>query len=232
MGEEAICAETQRRLHSAFRDFCSLAPWTRIHESYPFAVEHPSEYFTAFCCVMGAKEIEYGLAVFPGHKGFSDYRDMDMDVPEDEDEPPKWPLVLRSSDALTAFLCIGERLEKWERDEVRALGLAYGSHGSWPMFRKMRPEEPPRRLREQEASFLAVVLEQASNVLGRVIAGDLNLLSPCGSELSSIPCDLEIETLDKAPSTFGSDPFEIMFPILVRVYRGGRWYDRLESSDW
>ena len=181
---------------------------------------------------MGAKEMEYGLAAFPGYKGYSDYCDMDMDVPEDEDEPPKWPSVLRSSDALTAFLCIGERLEERERDEVRALGLTYGSHGSWPMFRKMRPEEPPRRLREQEASFLAVVLEQASNILGRVIAGQLTLLSPCEYELSSIPSELEIETLDKGPSAFGSDPFEIMFPILVRVYRGGSWYDRLDSSDW
>ena len=154
--------EIWRSLYQAARTFNSLKPWTWATEHDIFGVENYESGEIGYCCVMGELEEVFGLAVYLGDEGFETYATIQAGTVDIHD-----PEVINLHHCLLATFEDRDTLDKNEHKQIKELGLKFRGRNMWPQFRSMLPGYVPWYLTDDEARFLTVVLEQASDVLLR-----------------------------------------------------------------
>ncbi|MBA4179248.1 MAG: hypothetical protein C0506_01530 [Anaerolinea sp.] len=155
-----------RRLYEAALKFRDQAPWLRFTDADLFSVEMPETGESAYCAVMGAAGLEYGLLAHRGPSGLLAYSLM-VEAAVDRDE------VLLIQDGVSFSLVDRQYLDDADRAVHALLGLRFRGRGAWPLFRRHRPNLLPSRLEIGDVEFLATCLEQTCLLAGDASAGSL-----------------------------------------------------------
>ncbi len=150
---------TWRRLYEAATAFKESACWEWMWDSDLFGVKNPSTGEIGYCCVLGRLGEVLGMGLYPGSEGLDCYLAMASSEAKAND-----PETLFNQLCLTLFFCDRNELDKTDLSVIRSLGLSFRGRDAWPKFRGHRPGYYPWYLTEAEASYLAVVLEQAVGV--------------------------------------------------------------------
>jgi hypothetical protein len=150
-------------LYSAAARFFALKPWRWMLDSDVFGVKNPVNAETGYCCIMGAAEEHYALAVYLGSEGLEVLKKIGLrEVPTD----PFSVLVMQK--CLMASFEDRDMIEAPDFETIRALGLKFRGRNSWPQFRSYLPGYAPATLTLEEAVFLSVALDQASEVAAQL----------------------------------------------------------------
>ena len=169
-GEVAPTREQWLALHRSFQRYCEAAPWECLANEDLLVVEDPEGRYQGYCVALGDGDMVYGLGVYLGDVGLSNF----LSTISDEDEPDGQAILERQL-SLSAMLADREELEPKERKIIRDLGLKYRGRGKWPMFRSARPGYWPWFVNGDEARFLTVALDTVRDVAERVARGELEL---------------------------------------------------------
>jgi hypothetical protein len=146
-------------LYGAAARFFALKPWRWMLDSDIFGVKNPANGETGYCCIMGAAEEHYALAVYLGSEGLEVLKKIGLrEVPTD----PFGVLVMQN--CLMASFEDRDMLERPDIMTIRALGLKFRGRNAWPQFRSYLPGYAPWTLTPEEAAFLTVALDQACEV--------------------------------------------------------------------
>ena len=246
-GEAAPTSEQWLALHDAFRRYCEAVPWEWLANEDLLVVEDPAGRFQGYCVALGDGDMVYGLGVYLGDVGLSNY----LSTISEEDEPDGQAMLERQL-SLSAMLADREELEPQERKIIRDLGLRYRGRGRWPMFRSARPGYWPWFVNADEARFLTLALDNVRGVAERMARGNLDLydgqsqglvlaLVPEGSGWKDewrrlappVPPKLDYSTdgerlrLIRESSSANSAAWEVTvsyLPALIRHGRGDRPY--------
>ena len=166
-GEATPSREQWLALHDAFRKYCEAEPWEWLANEDLLVVEDPEGRYQGYCVVLGDGDMVYGLGVYLGDIGLSNY----LSTISDEDEPDGQAMLERQL-SLSAMLADREELEPEERRIITDLDLRY--RGRWPMFRSARPGYWPWFVNGDEARFLTIALENARDVAERMARAELD----------------------------------------------------------
>jgi hypothetical protein len=154
--------ETWKALYEAAARFFALKPWTWLLDSDVFGVKNPANGEIGYCCIMGAAEEHYALAVYLGSEGLDILKRIGLQ------EAPTDPLsVLVSQKCLMASFEDREMMEPADLKTIRELGLKFRGRNAWPQFRSYLPGYAPWTLNQDQAEFLTVALNQACEVAPR-----------------------------------------------------------------
>ena len=177
-GEVAPTREHWLALHHAFHKYCEAAPWECLANEDLVVVEDPAGRYQGYCVALGDGDMVYGLGVYLGDIGLSNF----LATISDEDEPDGQAMLERQL-SLSAMLADREELEPEERKIIRDLGLRYRGRGRWPMFRSARPGYWPWFVNGDEARFLTVALDNVREIAERVARGELELYDKGNTDL-------------------------------------------------
>lgn len=161
-----------KALYQAATDFIKIKPWTWLSDSDLFGVLNPHNKEIGYCCIMGALGEVYALAVYAGSEGLESYLKMQSGEIDVDD-----PDVLHMQKCLMASFEDRERLEREDLQVIKKLGLKFRGRSAWPQFRSYLPGYVPWFLTKDEARFLAIALQQATDVALRY-KGDRSILNP------------------------------------------------------
>jgi len=175
MQDSAPTLDEWRRLYEAAIELKKRAPWEWIYEDEVFGVRNPETGEIGYVSIMGANGEHLALAVYLGSEGLDGFWVMESG------EAIDMPTFLLEVPQLQASFEDREMVEREDRDVIKALGLKFRGRQAWPQFRSFVPGCAPWFLTAEEARFLAVVIEQALDVLGRLEA-DPELLDAPGEE--------------------------------------------------
>ncbi len=164
--EAAPTPEEWRRLYRAAVSIRELAPWEWMADSDLFAVRNPETGEVGYCAIMGGLGEVFALAVFLGTGGLDSYRRLQ----EGELKPGDFQAITHMHCLLASFEDQSS-LDKGDLAVIRELGLKFRGRHAWPQFRSYRPGYAPWYVTGPEARFLAIALEQAVDVAGRVRKG-------------------------------------------------------------
>ena len=168
--EVAPTPEQWLALHHAFRRYCEIEPWRYLANEDLMVVEDPWGNYTGYCSVLGDGDLVYGLGVYLGDVGLSNYLSTISDV-----DDPDGTTMLERQLSLSAMLSDRDELEPEERKVMRELGLRYRGRGKWPMFRSARPGYWPWFVNADEARFLTVALDSITEITKQIRSGELGL---------------------------------------------------------
>jgi hypothetical protein len=161
-----------RELYVAAEEFRNLEPWTWMSDADLFGVQDPRSREVGYCCVLGALGEVFALCVYLGAEGLAGYGKMQS-----------WETDRHLEDLPFTQKCLmasfedRERLQKEDRDIIKKLGLKFRGRDSWPLFRSQLPGYFPWYVTKEEALFLTVALQQATDVATRFNEDD-DLLTP------------------------------------------------------
>jgi hypothetical protein len=166
-------ADVLKRLFLAADDFRILAPWRWMGDREVVAVRDPHSERIAYCVAMGMERTCFGLEAMLGDRGLSAYRKMIFEEVGSGDMD-----ALHMKDSMVVFLDDDTKdIGPEDLDLVKQAGVKWAGPHRWPKFRRFEPGFYPRLLNEQDAAFLAVCLEQVSEVAFRAMK-DPRLLGP------------------------------------------------------
>ena len=160
--QDSTAAEIRRSLYETARSFNSLKPWTWVTEHDIFGVHDYESGEIGYCCVMGELEEVFGLAVYLGSEGFETYAAIQSGTADVHD-----PEFINLHRCLLATFESQSSLDKTELKQIKDLGLTFRGRNQWPQFRSMLPGYVPWYITDDEARFLTIMLEQASDVVLR-----------------------------------------------------------------
>ncbi len=171
-------------LHQSFRRYCEVEPWRDLANEDLIVVEDPLGQYTGYCVALGDGDLVYGLGVYLGDMGLSNYLATISDV-----DDPDGTAMLERQLSLSAMLSDREELEAQERKAMRELGLRYRGRGKWPMFRSARPGYWPWFVNTDEACFLTAALDNVIEITEQARSGKLYLHSHRDSDefLARVP---------------------------------------------
>ena len=72
-GEAAPTPEQSLALHDAFWKYCEAEPWEYLANEDLLVVEDPAGRYQGYCVVLGDGDMVYGLGVYLGDVGLSNY---------------------------------------------------------------------------------------------------------------------------------------------------------------
>jgi len=221
-GEAAPTSEQWLALHDAFRRYCEAEPWEFLANEDLLVVEDPAGSYQGYYVVLGDGDMVYGLGVYLGDVGLSNY----LSTTSDEDEPDGQAMLERQL-SLSAMLADREELEPEERRIIRDLGLRYRGRGRWPMFRSARPGYWPWFVNGDEARFLTIALDNVRDVAERLPQGNFVLYDgqSQGLVLARVPdvSGWKDEWRRLAPRLGGSAAWEVTASYIPALIRHGRW---------
>jgi hypothetical protein len=132
-----------------------------VHESDLFGVQDPVTGEIGYCCIMGGLGEMFALAVYVGSEGLESYIRIASEPPLD---PTEAFGELLSQKCLMASFGSSEEVSKEDREVIKSLGLKFRGRTAWPIFRSYRPAYHPWYLTADEARFLTLALQQATEV--------------------------------------------------------------------
>lgn len=155
---DASEAELWRALYQRADELRALAPWTWMTDSEVFGVRIAGEGSVRWCCVMGAADELFGLAVYDGDAGYETHRL----IQSDEDDAEE---ALYGADGfLVTFDARGE-LSALELARVKSSTVRFKGPHAWPRIERTRsgrlPSTIEREYAAQVTALLAGVLEIA-----------------------------------------------------------------------
>ncbi len=153
-----------RRLYQQAQLFRERAPWDWLTDSQVFAVQDPTSDEVAYCSIMGAGGMQYGLIAYLGYPGLRSFVCIANEALDDDD-------AMLVQDCLAFYLGDRETVDSADRSVHAALGLRFRGRGAWPVFRRHRPVYLPAHLNPWEAQFLGTCLEQACRLVEGLIGG-------------------------------------------------------------
>lgn len=151
-------------LYQKARLFQVLRPWEWFSDDILIAVEEPVTKDVAYCSIMGAGGMEYGVVAYRGTAGLLSFVLVANDA-LDEDE------MLLVQDCLSFSLGDREMIYPEDREVHKALGLRFRGRGAWPIFRGHRPGYFPAIPTGQEARFLSTCLGEICGLVEEIRSG-------------------------------------------------------------
>ena len=198
---------TWEALYAAAARFFALKPWRWMLDSDVFGVKNPANGEIGWCCIMGAAEEHYALAVYLGTEGLEVLKQIGLrEVPTDPFS------VLMMQKCLMASFEDRELMEAPDLETIRVLGLNFRARNTWPQFRSYLPGYAPWTLTQDEALFLTLALDQACEVSQQYRArpeelGTQNALNNYETFLVRVPVSAA-EHLEWKDATESPPPFE------------------------
>lgn len=165
MNETPPSSQEWQALYEAAGEFFRLRPWEWMVDSELFGVLNPETGEIGYCCVMGNLGELLALGVYLGSDGLETYLMMQSGELEEGDED-----MLFLQRCLMASFEDRSDLDKADLQAIKGLGLKFRGRQSWPVFRSYRPGYLPWQVTAEEARFLALALQQAVDVAGRLRA--------------------------------------------------------------
>ena len=148
-----------KNLYEAAIAFRDLACWRWMSDSDVSGVQNPETGEIGYCCVLGQLGEVFGLAVYLGTEGLEQQRKIQSGKIHAGS-----PDFAYSQTCLTAWFVDRNDLDKVDLKVVNELGLKFQGNNAWPQFRSLQPGYLPWYLRESEAKYLALSVEQAREV--------------------------------------------------------------------
>lgn len=164
--------EAWRSLYKAAEKFKALAPWTWMCDSDIFGVEDPVAREIGYCCVMGRNKEHYGMAVYLGTQGLENLCQVQAGLGQRDPETAFYLMK-----ALTVSFEDRRSATREDLQVVKALGLKFRGNHAWPMFRSYEPGYRPWYLTAEQAAYLTLCLQHASDIAVR-FRQDPKLLRP------------------------------------------------------
>ncbi|MFQ6058216.1 MAG: hypothetical protein ACE5MB_04955, partial [Anaerolineae bacterium] len=115
-----------------------------------------------YCCVLGALGEVFALAVYLGTEGLESYMRVATEPPLAA-LPETIETALMQKCLMVSF-ADREELTNQDRQVIKRLGLKFRGRNQWPLFRSYRPGYHPWYLTADEARFLTLALQQATEV--------------------------------------------------------------------
>jgi hypothetical protein len=168
MSQPLFPEEIWKNLYLAAVDFKNTRPWEWMFDDQVFGVQNPVSGEIGYCCVMGALGEVFALGVYLGSDGLEVYKQMQSGKIGPEE-------VYYQQRCLLASFEDREELDKGDLEQIKRLGLKFRGRKSWPVFRSCVPGYQPWYLTNEEAEYLTLALQQATQVARR-IEEDGNLL--------------------------------------------------------
>ncbi|TFD97068.1 plasmid pRiA4b ORF-3 family protein [Jeotgalibacillus sp. R-1-5s-1] len=148
------------------KDLHNAAPWEVLHSDQVFAIDQQG--FMVFVSVMGAAEMEKGLAIYPSMEGWRTLSSLFRE----EDEEYRYKQF-----AITATFNDRNELDPIDYGLVKDTGIPFRGKGRWPMFRSYEPGYIPWYLNEHEKSLVTFVVRHVLDVTKRIREG-LEVIAP------------------------------------------------------
>lgn len=158
----ALPPDEAARLYELAAHVKELAPWMWMDESEVFGVQHPETGQLGFISVMGMAGQHFAVAVYPRARGLYHFLDL-----EDADEETVAQELLELPQLQASFED-REELEKFDREQIKQLGLKFRGSHAYPMFRRFDPGFIPWFITAEDARWLIYALEQTLEVAPRV----------------------------------------------------------------
>ena len=155
-----------RALYTAAVVFRDQAPWQWVREGQVFGVQNPQTGEIGYCSIMGAQGEHFALSVYRGREGLDGLQKMWDTAPYFYSNPVDF-LVLQ--DSIMASFEDREQITEEDRVVMQSLKLRFRGRGAWPQFRSYLPGAIPWYLCAEEARFLILCLEQASQMAQRLL---------------------------------------------------------------
>lgn len=172
MSNSSLSLQEWRDLYEAALEFKKLASWKWMHDSDIFGVQNPINGEIGYCCILGNLGEVFGLVVYLGTEGLAGHLKIQSgEIPPDDID------ALHLQKCLAATFEGREFLQKQDLQTIRKLGLKFRGPNSWPLFRSYRPGYYPWHLTIDEARYLTLALQQATEVCLR-FKQDRNMLTP------------------------------------------------------
>lgn len=149
---------TWAELYAEARRFHSLAPWHWMEDSRIFGVRDPASGEVGWCCVLGAAEELFGLAVYRGDSGFDSYRRLHAGDLEREE-------AMFGQDAFLLAFVDRSDISRKELQRLRKLGLSFRGPGRWPQLESHATGRLPVPLDDVEAERMLHTLREALDVI-------------------------------------------------------------------
>jgi hypothetical protein len=163
------------------KKFNKLKPWERLYDSQVIMVEDPLTGEKMFCCIMGAAEEEFGMAVYIGYEGYQTL----MTIFEGHFN--EFELVTMQRSILMSFVNRDE-LESMDYQFIKTHGMSFRGKKQWPQFRSFKPGLYPWLIDEEEARMLQIAIDQVVAVVGKAEEGlDVPCLPEDHKILARIP---------------------------------------------
>jgi hypothetical protein len=143
-------------------------------ESDVFGVEHPETGDLGFVSVMGMLGEHHAVTVYLGPEALAQFWALQQAGPSADPERVLEIPQLQASFEDRAML------QQQDRDLIKQLGLTFRGRQAWPLFRSFRPGFVPWFLEPNEVLFLSAILDQVSEVAGRL--QDQSILLPAPDE--------------------------------------------------
>ena len=161
-----------KKMYEAAIRFKEIESWGWMSDSDVFGVQNPENGQIGYCCIMGELGEVLALAVYLGTSGLEGYLRISFGdiLPGDID-------LLTIQECLMASFEDRNFLKKPDLYMIKKLGLKFRGRNNWPLFRRYRPGYFPWYLTASEARYLALALQQATEVALR-FREDLDVLVP------------------------------------------------------
>jgi hypothetical protein len=153
--------QTWQDLYRAAGEFKNLRPWEWMFDDQVFGVQNPANGEIGYCCIMGAAGEVFALGVYLGSDGLEIY----SRIQSGQIDPGE---VFYTQRCLVASFEDRDELNKPDLDRIKSLGLKFRGRNSWPLFRSFLPGYQPWYLTDDEAEYLTLALQQATQVARRV----------------------------------------------------------------
>ena len=173
MNEKTPSIQEWKGLYDAAIEIKKIECWNWMWDSDIFGVQNPANGEIGYCCVMGRAGEHFALAVYLGSEGLDGY--LKIQSGEFYLSPVD---MLNLQKSLTASFEDRRFLQKEDFQVIKKLGLKFGGHNTWPLFRSYRPGYYPWYLTSEEARYLTLSLLQTIDVSLRFKGNPEMLTSP------------------------------------------------------
>ena len=175
MKESSPSVHEWKGLYDAAVRFGELESWDWLYDSDVFGVQNPANKEIGYCCIMGNLGQMFGLAVYLGAEGLEGYLKIQSGQISPERVNPIEALMLQKC-LMASFEDRGV-LQRTDLQVIRRLRLKFRGRHAWPFFRSHRPGYHPWYVTKDEARYLTLALQQATEVALR-FKEDPELLTP------------------------------------------------------
>ncbi len=172
-----------QKLYLASSRFASLKPWEFVNEEDIFGIQDPKTGTIAYCSIMGHLGEFYSLAAYLGVEGLWGFIQVQkLSESENFEEQMLLSHPFEFQNSLIVSFEDRESQSKKSLKIIKELGLKFRGKAAWPLFRRYLPFHFPKEPNIDQIRFLAIILEQACQVLEKIKQDPSILTHPSNDE--------------------------------------------------
>ena len=168
--------EYWEKLYAAAVEFKQTCCWEWMNDGDVFGVQDPVSGEIGYCVILGSMGEVFALAVYRGTEGLAGITKMHTGMIDLELEES-----IQLQNCLIASFEDREDLQERDREMIKKAGLKFRGRKEWPLFRSLMPGYVPWFLNKEEAVFLTIALQQATDIALKV-KEDPQLLTSANSD--------------------------------------------------